>query len=185
MWNMMRLASAIVLAGLATSATTQTTPAPAPAADPLERVVNDPRPAAALPYGFRLPPSVINDKTVQFGKALRLSIPREVGDGGSMGFTMPVIKTGDRLVVAFWARAHKTEGGALGKISRVRVEESAPPHRELFAQPVVVGPEWKMHQVSGVADQDYAPGRIGLAMHVAAAKQTLDIGPVFVLRYAK
>lgn len=190
MWNMMRLASATVLAGLATSATTQTAPASAPAlaADPLERVVNDPRPAAAVPYGFRMPPLVISDKKVQFGKALRLPIPREVGDGGSMGFTMPVIKpikAGDRMVIAFWARAYKTEGGAPGKIARVRLEESTPPHRELFAQPVVVGPEWKMYQVSGIADQDYAPGRIGLAMHLAAAKQTLDIGPVFVLRYAK
>lgn len=186
MWNKAKFAGAAVLAGLATVAATQT--APAPAADPLERVVNDPRPAAAVPYGFPIPPSVIGDKTVQFGKALRLPIPREVGDGGSMGFTMPLIKpikAGDRMVIAFWARAYKTEGGAPGKIARVRIEESTPPHRELFSQPVVVGPEWKMHQLAGVADRDYAPGKIGLAMHLAAAKQTIDIGPVFVLRYAK
>lgn len=188
MWNIMRLAGASALAVLPSPAMTQTAAKPTTAVDPFERVVNDPRPAAANPYGFRLAPPVISDKKVQFGKALRLSIPHEVGDGGSMGFTMPVIKrikTGDRLVVAFWARAHKTEGGAPGKIARVRIEESTPPHRELFAQPVVVSPEWKMHQVSGVADQDYAPGRIGLAMHVAAAKQTLDVGPVFILRYAR
>ena len=88
-------------------------------------------------------------------------------------------------MIAFWARAHRTEGGAPGKIARVRIEESAPPDRELFAQSFDVGPAWKLHQLAGVADRDYAPGRIGVAMHVAAAKQTLDIGPVFVLRYAK
>lgn len=194
MSSIMRLTCAAVLAGTGTAAMSQgaSAPAPAPAATPapslMERLVNDPRPEAASPYGFRVPPPVIRDKLVQFGKALRLGIPREVGDGGSMGLTLPVIKpikAGDKLVIAFWARAQKTEGGAPGKIARVRLEESMPPHRELFAQPFIVGPEWKMQQLAGVADRDYAPGTIGVAMHLAAAKQTLEIGPVFVLRYAK
>ena len=81
----LELLGAAALAGTGTAAVPQTAPGPKPAADPTERFVNDPRPQALSPYGFALPPRVIRDAGVQFGRALRLPIPRQDGDGGPIG----------------------------------------------------------------------------------------------------
>lgn len=151
-----------------------------------DRIVNDPRPAAFSVYGLRLPPRVRADKTVQFGKAVRVPIDSDAPPDHRIGVTSLVlkpIKKGDRLVVAFWARAQETEGGAPGKIARVRFEEARQPHRPIFAQPVVVGGEWRLHQVSGVADADFAAQQLQVALHLAGAKQVIDVGPVFIMRY--
>lgn len=184
----MRYFSTLILAlSLAAAAHAATPPTPS-AGDLTDRILNDPRPAAFRPYGLRLPPRVRNDKAVQFGKALRMPIDSAAPPDFRIGMTLPVlkpIKRGDKVVIAFWARAHETEGGAPGKIARVQLELATAPHRALFAQPVVVGSEWRMHQVAGVADGDYAPMALNAAMHLAAAKQVIDIGPVFVLRYGR
>lgn len=184
----MRQVLALLCAVPLIAAATGGAPAVSTQGDVTDRIVNDPRPESFRPYGLRLPPQVRKDKTVQFGKALRMPIDSAAPPDFRIGVVLPVlkpIKAGDRIVIAFWARAHETEGGAPGKIARVQFELAKPPHRAIFAQPVVVGSEWKLHQVAGVADGDYAPQQLNAAMHLAAAKQVLDIGPVFVMRYPK
>lgn len=184
----MRYFSALMMALSLAAAAPAATPPTSSAGDLTDRIVNDPRPVAFRAYGLRIPPRVRDDKSVQFGKALRVPVPRAEQQDWRVGVTLPVlkpIKSGDKVVIAFWARAHETEGGAPGKIARVQLELATPPHRALFAQPVVVGSQWRMHQVAGVADSDYAPMSLNAAMHLAAAKQVIDIGPVFILRYGK
>ena len=61
------------------------------------------------------------------------------------------------------------------------VQVSSPPYTSVFNDAVEIGPEWKLHQVKGKADKDYAAGTLGVSIHMANAKQTIDLGPVFVL----
>ncbi len=151
-----------------------------------DRIVNDPRVEALNPYGLRRPPAVRADKTVQFGKALRVPLKGHA-DFWRVGVTTPVLKPvrkGDQIVIAFWARAEETENGAPGKIGRVQLE-ATPVVRAIFEQPFEVSPTWKMYQLKGVADQDYAPRQLNAALHLDSAKQVLDVGPVFVLDYGQ
>lgn len=153
-----------------------------------DRVVNDPRPQALNVYGLRLPPAIRADKGVQFGRAVRVPVTRASAATGEIGAVSPVlkpIKAGDRVVIAFWARAHATENGAPGKVAGAMLERSTPPHQRVFEQPVDIGPDWKMHTVSGRADRDYTPGELNATLHLAGAKQVIDLGPVFVLRYPR
>jgi len=163
---------------------------PAPAAQDAEglaeRLLNDPRVEALRPYGQPIPPQVRTDKTVQFGKALRVRL-RGSKEFWRIGVTTPLIKPvkkGDRIVIAFWAKAGGTENGAPGRIGRVQLE-ATPVIRTIFEQSFEIGPEWKMHQLNGVADRDYAPGELNAAMHLDSAKQVLDLGPLFVLNYGQ
>ena len=156
------------------------------AAGVAERLINDPRVEALQPYGQPIPPVVRVDKGVQFGKALRVRLK-----GGKefwrIGVVTPVlkpVKKGDQIVIAFWARASGTENGAPGRIGRVQLE-ATPVIRTIFEQAFDIGPEWKMYQLKGVADRDYAPGALNAAMHLDAAKQVLDLGPLFVLNYGQ
>ena len=182
----MRLHNLVVAFWLAVLAVSPVAASAQDAASLAERLVNDPRVEALRPYGQPIAPQVRSDKGVQFGKALRVRLK-----GGKefwrIGVTTPLlkpVKKGDRIVIAFWARATETEKGAPGRIGRVQLE-ATPVIRTIFEQPFDIGPEWKMYQVKGVADRDYAPGALNAAMHLDAAKQVLDLGPLFVLNYGQ
>ena len=156
------------------------------AASIAERLANDPRVEALRPYGQPIPPQVRTDKGVQFGKALRVRL-KGSKEFWRIGVITPLtkpVKKGDTIVIAFWAKASGTENGAPGRIGRVQLE-ATPVIRTIFEQPFDIGPEWKMYQLKGVADGDYAPGALNAAMHLDAAKQVLDLGPLFVLNYGQ
>src|SRR3546814_9539528 len=51
----------------------------------------------------------------------------------------------------------------------------------IFGGPVAITPEWKMYDLQGIADRDYAAGELSVSMHLASGKQTLEFGPIFVL----
>ncbi|QQV76671.1 hypothetical protein H5J25_14725 [Sphingomonas aliaeris] len=152
-----------------------------------QRLVNDPRAEALRPYGQPIPPEVRSDKTVQFGKALRIPISSAAQDFWRVGIVTPTlkpVKESDRLVVAFWARAQRTEANSPGKLCRVQLE-ATPVVRTIFEQAFDITPEWKMYKISGKADRAYPAGGLNAAFHLACAKQTIDIGPVFILDYGQ
>lgn len=151
-----------------------------------DRLANDPRVEALRPYGQPIPPTVRADKDVQFGKALRVRLKgqSEFGRVGVITPTLKPVRKGDRIVIAFWARASGTDGGQPGRIGRVQLE-ATPVIRTIFEQPFDVGPEWKMYQLKGVADRDYAPGALNAALHLDVKKQVIDLGPLFILNYGQ
>ena len=174
---------AAILAFACTAAVPAVTAQTGGAAD---RIINDPRVPSLTPYGLNLPPQVRDDKSVQFGKALRISLSGHT-DFWRIGVITPTlkpVKKGDRIVIAFWARAVQTRDGAPGRIGRVQLE-ATPEVRAIIEKPVDVGPDWAMHQRAGTADQDYASGGLNAALHLDSAKQVLDIGPVFILDYGQ
>ena len=61
------------------------------------------------------------------------------------------------------------------------VQLASAPYTALFNGPVTIGPEWKLHEVKGKADKDYAGGTLNASLHLATAKQVVDLGPIFVL----
>lgn len=151
-----------------------------------DRLVVDPRVDALRPYGQAIPPEVRVDKGVQFGRALRVRLHGQK-EFGRIGVTTPTVKPvhkGDRIVIAFWAKASGTDGGAAGRIGRVQLE-ATPVIRTIFEKSFDIGPEWKMYQFQGGSDGEYAPGALNAAMYLDAAKQVLDLGPLFVFDYGQ
>lgn len=51
----------------------------------------------------------------------------------------------------------------------------------MLGDPADIGPEWKQIEIEGKADKDYAAGALGASIHLATAKQVVDLGPVIVL----
>ncbi|MEG3175543.1 hypothetical protein U1872_04815 [Sphingomonas sp. RB3P16] len=182
------LGAALVAAPLvAAAAQSAPQPAPAPGGTVADRLINDPRADALQPYGQRIPPETRADKGVQFGKALRVpisSVLKEFGLVGAITPTLKPVKQGDRIVVALWARAQRTEAGVPGALCRVQLE-ATPVVRTIFEQSFDVTPEWQMFKLSGTADRAYPAGGLNAAVHLACAKQTIDLGPVFILDYGQ
>ena len=126
-----------------------------------------------------------DDPAVQGGKALRVVVrgkganPWDVAVESAL--TQPV-KAGDELLLAFWARLEKGEGGTTtATLPYNAVQLSAAPYTALFSGPAEVGSEWKLHEVRGKAAADQGAGTLKATIHLATAAQTVEFGPIFVV----
>ena len=153
--------------------------------DILNKIINVPAPSAYRVDGLKNKPSLRSDAAVQGGKALRVSVPGKAENAWAIALANPIqkpVKAGDALVLAFWARLEKGEGGATSTTLPYNgVQMATAPYTPLFTGPVTIGPEWKLQEVKGKADKDYPAGALNVAIHLATAKQIVDFGPVFVV----
>jgi hypothetical protein len=160
-------------------------PAQDGADDLLKKVINRPPVTAWHVDGISGKPNIRNDATVQYGKALRVDVPGKGEHPWSIAASNAIdkpVKAGDNLVLAFWARLEKGENGATtATLPYNAVQMTADPYTAVFAQPVTIGPEWKMVEIKGKADRAYAAGQLNVTVHLATAKQIVDLGPVFLL----
>ena len=153
----------------------------APAAAQDLNIINDPGAPQVQGASGRLR----DDPAVQGGKALRVVVRGKGANPWDVAvetaITQPV-KAGDELLFAFWARLEKGEGGATTTtLPYNAIQQSAAPYTALFAGPVEIGPEWKLHEVRGKADADRAAGTLKATIHLATAAQTVELGPIFVV----
>lgn len=157
-------------------------PIAAPAADNiLDKLVNDP----GSPEVTGAKAALRDDPKVQGGKSLRIAIARKGANPWDVSVDSAInkpVKAGDKLLLAFWARVEKGEnGGATAVLPYNAVQLAQAPYTALFNQGVTIGPQWKIYEVQGKADKDYPAGALKATVHLATARQTVDIGPMFVL----
>ena len=153
----------------------------APAAAQDLNIINDP----GAPQDQGASGRLRDDAGVQGGKALRVVVRGKGANPWDVAvetaITQPV-KAGDQLLLAFWARLEKGEGGATtATLPFNGVQLGAAPYTTLFSGPAEIGPEWKMVEVRGKADADHAAGTLKASIHLATAAQTVDLGPIFVV----
>ena len=154
--------------------------APAAAQDELV-IINDPGNPQVTGGKARLR----DDPAVQGGKALRVEVRRKGANPWDVAVESAIVepvKAGDSLLFAFWARLEQGEdGGATAALPYNAVQLSAAPYTTLFAGPVEIGPEWKLHEISGKADKDHAAGTLKATVHLATGEQTVDFGPLMLV----
>ena len=154
--------------------------AAAPAQDALN-IINDP----AAPQVNGATARLRDDPAVQGGKALRIQVKRKGANPWDVAAESAISKpiaAGDQLLMAFWVRLEKGEGGATtGTLNYNAIQLGAEPYTTLLSGPVEIGPEWKLAEIRGKADKDYAAGTLKATIHLASAAQTVDLGPIFVV----
>jgi hypothetical protein len=150
-----------------------------------DRIINSPSVRSISIQGLRAAPKPRKDAGVQAGEALRVAVPGKSDQPWTIAASTPIqkpVKAGDEIVLAFWARLEKgAEGATTATLPYNAVQLSSAPYTPLFNGPAEIGPEWKMHEIRGKADKDYPAGALVVSMHLATGKQTVDLGPVFVL----
>lgn len=153
---------------------------PAAAQDDLV-IINNP----AEPQVNGANPRLRDDPAVQGGKAMRIQVRRKGANPWDVAVESAInqpIKAGDSLLFAFWARLEKGEGGAVtATLPYNAVQLTAAPYSTVLSNPVEIGAEWKLHEVEGKADKDYAAGTLKATIHLATAEQTVDLGPLIVV----
>lgn len=154
--------------------------------DIADEIINQPLPASFSVYKAPRPARLIDDKAVKGGKALRVAIPGAGAHPWDISLADPIakaVKAGDRLVLAFYAKAEPGDAGAAtAHIANASVQLAKAPYTGLFGAPVDIGADWKLYNVAqGVADRDYAGGELNVSLQLATGRQVIDIGPIFVL----
>ncbi|MET3725044.1 hypothetical protein [Sphingomonas trueperi] len=153
--------------------------------DVSKQIINAPAPESFAVYGVSGQPSVVKDKNVQGGRALRIAIPAASDQPWTIGLNSAVnqpVKKGDKLVIAVWARASTLpEGAATAKIAGIQLGLSKAPYTPVFRGEAAVGGTWQMVHANGVADRDYAGGELTVSLQLATGKQVFDVGPILLL----
>lgn len=151
--------------------------------DMVNKLVNAPSASAWSVSGINAS-KPYDDSTVQGGRAIRIAVPGKGANvwdiAASVAITKPVAK-GDTVLLAFWARAEvPAEGQTTAILPGIRLQQTSAPYGAFAQDSAQVDGTWTMIYASGIADQDYGRGSLGVAVHLAAAKQTVDLGPAFV-----
>lgn len=155
--------------------------------DIMDKLVNVPSAKSWHATGLSRWPEEIADPAVTGGTALRFPINDKGANPWSVTADAAIVKpvaAGDVILLAFWARAvEPISGQTTAFIPGVRVQDVGAPYGAFIQDQATVTSQWAMYYASGVADKDYKPGTIKATLQLAAAKQTIDLGLVFVIDF--
>lgn len=177
---LLRACAVVGIGGLCWSGSLIAADTPATAADQL---INTPGLGAVTGEGVKQPSRVIRDPAVQGGQALRVVIPGADKQAWRISLGTPITKPvhkGDRLLLAYYARVEQAESAQVD-LPYNAIQLAHEPYSSVINGTVRLGAEWKMQNVSGVADRDYAAGELAVSIHLATGKQILRFGPVFAM----
>lgn len=122
---------------------------------------------------------VVSDSGVPGGKAMEIKTSKERNpwdSAASAPVTMP-IKKGDVIAMSFYAKTIKGEG----ILSQAGLQLNREPYTSIMAEKISLSPTWQQYFVTGRASQDYKAGEAAYTIHVSGTKQTLRMGPLFIL----
>ncbi len=173
--------AAALVAVVAAPSTAQT------AEDFAAKVINAPMPGSLQVYGIPKPP-LTRTKDVDGGKMLRIAIPGADKQPWNIQLQSPTnapVAKGDRLVLAFHARAHGMAPGTKARIAVAGIQLNKEPYSQVIGGPIEVGETFEFHQVAGKADRDYAAGELMASLQLATGKQVFEFGPMFVINLDK
>ncbi|MEJ2817501.1 MULTISPECIES: carbohydrate binding domain-containing protein [unclassified Caulobacter] len=182
-----------ILAAVAALSLSAAAPPAARAAEPaaqgiMKYAINKPSVAWNV-YGPGQTNAPVKDKAVVGGNGVRVQVtsptPDKPWDSAAGQAVNGKIAKGDIVTIAFWAKAEPVDGGpATANITSVRVQQAAEPWGGIVEGKVAVtSGDWQIYTVSGRASMDADKGGAGVALHLGSAKQTVVLGPLFVLDF--
>jgi hypothetical protein len=147
-------------------------------------LVNDPAATDWQFYGTGLTHETVAAKGMPGDNATRISVAKTGTNVYDAGANVPFARTitqGDIMIIAVLARTISADTpDGLGKIG-VRIQQNASPYPGFGDHVLSVGPTWKLLQIKTQARIDIAAGQAAVALQLAGAKQTVEIGRVYVL----
>ena len=147
-------------------------------------LINDPTTIEWDVYGNSKKPKQVDAKETPGQVAMQLQVVKKGAQKYDMGVNVPItgaIKSGNLINVAFWARAKKADTDDGKGLIAVRINQNKAPYDGFGDQDVKLGSEWYLHEVKMRANADLKKGEAVVGFQLAGAKQTIEIGQVYVL----
>ena len=134
-------------------------------------------------YGTAQTNKKIKDAQVQGGNAVEASatgVGQPYAAAAQVDITQKISK-GDHVVCAVWLKAKDPATATL----HGRLQINSAPYTALSEKDFNVTDQWTLYKLEADADQDYDKGKLVFAVHLNGAKQTVDLGPAFVLNMTR
>jgi hypothetical protein len=93
------------------------------------------------------------------------------------------INEGDVIMIDYYARAEEPAEG--GSSLTVRIQFAGPPYNSVLETTTKITGEWKSYCAFRVANATMAENKSSVSIHLATAKQVIDLGPVMVFNFGK
>ncbi|MCX7283544.1 MAG: hypothetical protein NTX28_05770 [Novosphingobium sp.] len=150
-------------------------------------LINDPTDLAWPVFGPGAASKPVKTPEAPGGGALQVKTARRGAEIYEVGANAPIsaaIKAGQRITVAFYARTLKADTPDGQGVIGVRVQQNVAPYGGFADTRLTIGPDWKLHEVSAVADRDIPAGQAVVGFQLAGARQTIEIGQTIVVEGA-
>ena len=150
-------------------------------------LINDPSRLDWAVFGPGAASKAIKGSAAPGGGALQITSPKKGASLYEIGTNAPItaeIKPGQRITVAFYARTIKAETPDGQGVVGVRFQQNAAPYPGFGDMRVAVGADWRLYEVTAVADRGIAKGLAVVGFQLSGAKQTIEIGQTIVVEGA-
>jgi hypothetical protein len=157
--------------------------APAPAAMDLNsKLINIPGTNWSV-YGPNQSAKLLATEGPKGYPALRATIAKPGKTAWEVGATSLVPKAvaaGDAILIAVFLRAPDLKDGETLELPLVGATGAAAPYPAIAGEKAVLTNQWKIFFASGKATQAFAANGVQATVHLAGAKQVVDLGPLRV-----
>ncbi len=153
--------------------------------DIMKKAINQPGTNWQI-YGPNQKAKALNDTGVPGGQVIRVTVSAKGANAWDVGSSSPIqkpIAAGDTILVAMYLRAPELKEGETASIPYIGANGAAAPYENLVGNGVNISKDWKLYYASGKAAKAFAGGSMRATAHLAADKQVIDLGPVFVLDF--
>ena len=93
------------------------------------------------------------------------------------------INEGDVIMLMYYARAEEPAEG--GSRLTARIQLNSPPWTSALEMTSKISGDWKYYCAHRVATTAMGENKGGVSIHLATAKQVIELGPVFVFNFGK
>ena len=149
----------------------------------IKKVINEPGTAYVF-YGPGMTQKQMKDPDIPGGVFIRVDVNQKGAHpwdaGGGYSISKP-IKPGDVIFFAIYARAPNLKDGETASMPGLGVCQDGAPYTPIAVADRQITSHWGVYYVSAKATSAWRRGEAHVAMQLAADKQVIDLGPVFVL----
>ena len=149
----------------------------------IKKTINEPGTAYTF-YGSGYTQKQMKDADLPGGVFVRIDVSQKGGHPWDVGGGYPIlkpIKAGDVIFFAIYARAPNLKNGETALLPQIGVGQNGSPYTPIAIADKQITNQWAVYYVSGKATSAWHRDESHVAMQLAADKQVIDLGPVFVL----
>ena len=174
---------ALALAAPAAAQPPAAQPPAAPAAGSLDsKLINVPGTSWNV-YGPNQASKLLDKEGPKGYPALRVTVSKpgkNAWDAGAVSVVPKPVGAGDAVLVAVYLRAPELKDGETLELPLIGATGAAAPYPAIAGEKVALTNQWKLYFASGKAPQAFAAGGVQATVHLAGARQVIDLGPLRV-----
>lgn len=118
------------------------------------------------------------------GQAIRIAIKRAGRNPYDFGVSLlnaRQIRRDETIIAKVWLRATSTENPSKPAVIFAKLQDNASGFRRLKEEPLTLTSRFQLYEIRSPIFKDYCPNDLNFALHLATGRQTIEVGPAFLI----